>query len=223
MTENIWRTDITKQHVQHPYRDSEQIVCHSSLLTLPVLIMYLFMAASARGDFQTGVDAYEQGDYKTALQELRPLAAGDNPKAQFHLGRMYARGEGVPKDDAEAVKWYRKAAEQGDAQAQSYLGAMYYTGKGVPKDYAEAIKWFRKAAEQGDAKAQVVLGWMYCTGEGVAQNYVTAHAWYNLAGAQGNEEARKARDKITENITPAQLREAQRLAREWKQHIDNAK
>jgi len=74
--------------------------------------------------------------------------------AQFNLGLKYHIGSGVPKDDKEAVKWYRKAAEQGHAKAQYNLGNMYYNGKGVPKDDKEAVKWYRKAAEQGDAVAQ---------------------------------------------------------------------
>ena len=67
----------------------------------------------------------------------------------------------MPQDYAEAVKWYRKAADQGDAAAQFNLGVMYATGQGVPQDYAEAVKWYRKAAEQGHAGAQYNLGVMY--------------------------------------------------------------
>ena len=64
-------------------------------------------------------------------------------------GVMYDFGEGVPENDAEAVKWYRKAADQGHAQAQSNLGVMYVKGEGVPENDAEAFKWYRKAADQG--------------------------------------------------------------------------
>src|SRR5271165_1671390 len=79
---------------------------------------------------------------------------------------MYANGEGVVQDYAEAAKWYRKAAEQGYAQAQSALGFMYNTGQGVQQDFAEAVKWFRNAAEQGDAFGQSNLGFMYWLGRG---------------------------------------------------------
>ena len=66
------------------------------------------------------------------------------------LAVCYKNGEGVPKNEVEAVKWFRKAAEQGDADAQFYLGWAYVTnGEGVPKDEVEAVKWYRKAAEQG--------------------------------------------------------------------------
>ncbi len=59
--------------------------------------------------------AYQRGDYATAIRKFRPLAEQGNAEAQFNLGGMYRQGRGVPQDDAEAMKWYRKAAEQGDA------------------------------------------------------------------------------------------------------------
>ena len=74
--------------------------------------------------------------------------------AQYNLGVMYDTGEGVPKDYAEAAKWYRKAAEQGHAVAQFNLGVMYADGEGVSKNDAEAVKWFRQAAEQGHLDAK---------------------------------------------------------------------
>ena len=76
------------------------------------------------------------------------------------LENMYATGRGVPEDDAEAVRWYRLAAEQGYAGAQNNLGIMYATGRGVPEDDAEAVRWYRMAAEQGEADAQF-LPWKH--------------------------------------------------------------
>jgi hypothetical protein len=63
------------------------------------------------------------------------------------------KGQGVSKDKAEAVPWYRWAAEQGYALAQYNLGYMYANGQGIPKDEAEAVRWYRKAVEQDDARA----------------------------------------------------------------------
>ena len=79
----------------------------------------------------------------------------------------------------------------------------------------QAVKWFRLAADQGLASAQLSLGLMYDTGQGVPQNHVLAHMWYNLAGAQGVADAPKYRDRSASKMTPAQIAEAQRLAREW--------
>ncbi len=125
----------------------------------------------------------------------------------------------MPEDDAEAVRWYRLAAEQGYAAAQYNLGGMYGTGQGVPQDYAEAMRWYRLAAEQGHASAQSNLGDMYGTGRGVPQDYVQAHMWRDLATSRLTDEDRgvavRGRDTLASLMTPAQLAEAQRLAREW--------
>ena len=119
------------------------------------------------------------------------------------------------------MKWYGKAADQGLAEAQERLGFMYATGRGVRQDYAEAVKWFRKAARQGHAKAQQRLGTMYSVGRGIRQDYVQAHMWFNLAAsrlARGSvrEKTIRVREALAAKMTPAQIAEAQRLAREWR-------
>jgi len=86
----------------------------------------------------------------------------------------------------------------------------------VPQNYTEAVEWFRKAADQGNAIAQQNLGVSYANGEGVPQDYVSAHMWFNLSAAQGDANAIKNRDIIAQRMTPAQIAEAQKLAREWK-------
>ena len=78
-----------------------------------------------------------------------------------------------------------------------------------------AAKWFRRAAEQGHANAQYRLGLRYSQGQGVPKNIVQAYMWWSLAAAKGDEDARKARDKFAKSMIPADLSEAQRLAREW--------
>ena len=93
---------------------------------------------------------------------------------------MLAQGQGVPKNGAEAAKWYRLAAEQGHVDAQNNLGLMYAQGQGVPKNGAEAAKWYRLAAEQGHADAQNNLGLMYANGEGLPDDYVLAYAGTTL-------------------------------------------
>ena len=128
---------------------------------------------------------------------------------------------GEPRDYAQAVVWYRKAADQGDAAAQNNLGRMYDHGQGVLQDYAQAVVWLRKAAEQGNALGQVNLGTMYDHGHGAPQDYVQAHMWYNLAASHAEDAATremavKNRDEVAAKMTPAQLAEAQRLASEWK-------
>lgn len=188
------------------------------------LIIPLFIAGLAiAGPFEDATKAFIRGDYKTAYRLFKPLAEQGNDDAQTNLGVMYEKGKGIPQDYAVAAKWYRKAAEQGNASAQFNLGLLFSKGRGVPQDNAGAAKWFRKAAEQGDADAQLIIGNMYLTGKGVPQDFVLAHMWLNLAtlrypesDAEGREEAEKNRDLAASKMTPIQIAEAQRLAREWK-------
>lgn len=119
-------------------------------------------------------------------------------------------------DYASALPLWRRLADQGDTRAQGKLGGMYYNGHGVPQDYPEAVKWFRLAADQGNAIAQYDLGIMYAEGRGVPQDYISAHMWFNLSAAQGNRGAVRNRDITARRMTPAQIAEAQKLAREWK-------
>ena len=129
---------------------------------------------------------------ESEFERTKRLAEGGDKVAQGYLGWMYDKGEGVPEDKKEAVKWYTKAAEQGDADAQHNLGNMYYHGK-VDEDgyrnYREAFKWYTKAAEQGVAEDQFFLGEMYGGGFGVAQDTKEAVKWYTKAAEQGHAEA----------------------------------
>ena len=178
-------------------------------------VLPLWLATSAWAGFDEGLAAYYRGDYATALEEWLPVAEQGHADAQYNLGSMYDEGQGVPRDAAEAAKWHRKAAVQGHADAQLSLALMYSYGDGVPQDYTKAAKWYRLAAEQGRARAQYILGIMYVKGQGVPQDYFQAHMWWNLAAALGLEVGRKDRDLLAEKMTPADISEAQRLAREW--------
>jgi TPR repeat protein len=129
--------------------------------------------------------AWFHRDYATALRLWREIAEQGDAKAQIKLGLMYELGQGVPQDNAEALKWYGLAAAH-DPTAQFNLGAMYEFGNdrlGLAQDYAEAFNWYLRAADQGDANAQLHLGTMYEQGHGVPQDFVLAHMRYNLAAA----------------------------------------
>ena len=143
---------------------------------------------------------------------------------------MYGTGRGVSQDHAAAMSWFRKAAEQGHAEAQYNLGVMYEDGRGVPRDYTAAMSWFRKAAEQGEAKAQFNVGIMYAHGQGVPRDDVQAHKWLDLASSHSGasekeirERAVRNRDILAARMTPAQIAEAQTLAREWKPKPDGSR
>ena len=160
--------------------------------------------------------ACQREDYAKALQIWRPLADEGFPIAQVNLGHMYENGKGVQQDYAEAAQWFRKAADRGDAQGQLNLGRIYRLGQGVPQNRIDAAKWYRNAANQGLAEAQNNLAIMYATGQGIPQDHVQAHVLFTLAAAGGTQDALKNRDFLAVKMTPAQIAEAQRLAREWK-------
>jgi TPR repeat protein len=178
-------------------------------------------SASSR-DPDAAYAAFEKGDFATALRRARPLAEEGDARARSLLGSIYYHGRGVKRDDAEALRWLRLAADQGDASAQLLLGNMYAQGQGVAQDQAEAGAWYRLAAEQGFAQAQYNLGLWYATGEGREPDYVRAHMWFNLAAARfpstdtrNRNLAVRNREVVAARMTPEQLTEAQRLAREW--------
>jgi hypothetical protein len=110
----------------------------------------LFQASYGRG-----IEAHDRGDYATAYREFKALAEQGVIVAQFAIGSMYYRGDGMPsRDFKEAARWFRKAARQGHSFSSHMLGLMYFSGQCVPQNRAEAKKWYRKAAEQRDAEAQ---------------------------------------------------------------------
>ena len=155
-------------------------------------------------------------DLAEAVKWFRKAAEQNLADAQLRLGFLYYKGEGVAKDPVEAVKWFRKAAEQNFADAQLRLGNCYQAGMGVAKDQVEAAKWYRKAAEQNLAEAQSNLGFCYMMGEGVAKDYVEAYKWELLAAGQGEEKAKKTMTVLESQMTPEQIAEAQKLARNFK-------
>jgi uncharacterized protein len=175
-----------------------------------------FAASVSADPHEDAHAAYTRGDYNNALRLWRPLADQGDATAQASLGFMHQMGLGVPQDYAEALKWYRLAADQGLADAQVRLGLMYLNGQGVLQNYGEALEWFRLAADQGLADAQHNLGVMYDRGEGVPENYVSAHMWYNLSAAQGDQDSAHKRNLVARSMTPAQIEEALKLAREWR-------
>jgi TPR repeat protein len=119
----------------------------------PTLLASIVLIATvpAFADFQTGLDAYQKGDYVGAAKEWRPLAEEGSAVAQYNLGLLYLDGHGVPQSTVEAANWFRRAAEQDYTQAQHNLGAMYGSGQGVKRDFVQAYKWLNLCAAKGNA------------------------------------------------------------------------
>jgi TPR repeat protein len=152
-------------------------------------------------------------DLAKAAFWLQQAAQQGDPEAQLWLGTAYEQGSfGIP-DYKTAVKWLRKSARQGQPDAQTSLGQMYEQGWGVKQDYRVAAKWYRKAAEHvpdlgGAGQGRNDLGILYEQGLGVSKDFVQAYMWISLA----NGDVSFAKD----NMTPAQVLDAERMASEWK-------
>jgi uncharacterized protein len=185
-------------------------------VTAPILILAALTRAAIAGPLEDGNAAYQRGDYATAVKLLRPLVDQGNAGAQDILAIMYFVGQGVPQNRAEAVRLYRLAAEQDNAHSQDALGFVYLDGIVVQRDVSEAAKWFRKAADQDNIDAQFNLGEMYELGNGVPQDYVLAYMWFSLVATHGTRPyALRGRDRVAQQMSPEQIAEAQKLAREW--------
>jgi uncharacterized protein len=182
---------------------------------LPLLAV--LASAAAAGPVEDGNAAYQRGDYRTAVKLLQPLVDQGNADAQDILAVMYFVGQGVPQNRAEAIRLYRLAAEQGNAHSQDALGFVYLDGIVVRRDVNEAAKWFGKSAEQDNIDAQFNLGELYELGNGLPQDFVRAYMWFALVASHGARPyATRSMDRVAQQMSPEQIAEAQRLAREWK-------
>jgi TPR repeat protein len=122
-------------------------------------------------------------------------------------------------DYATALREWKPLAEKGDAHAQFSIGLLHENGDGVPRDYTKARQWYEKAAAQNEARAQYYLGMQYAFGQGGPLDLVQAHMWYNLAAGNGHVGAAVYRDDLAKQMTPAQIAEAHKRAKEWKLKI----
>jgi len=168
------------------------------------VVFPLLLSSQSWADFSEGTQAYDRGDYMTAMNQLHPLAEQGLASAQFYLGLMYENGQSVPQDYQEAVRWYLKAAKQGHDGAQNNLGKLYEEGQGVEQDHIIAVQWYEKAADQGLSAAQFNLAEMYMNGRGVKPNTDQAQAWYRKAAAQGHRKAIAELRQFPEPPTPVE-------------------
>ena len=132
-------------------------------------------------------------------QRLQRLKNSDKPADHFRLAMTLSRGIGVPKNQVEAVKWLRKAAEAGHAEAQFQLSRAYWKGEGVGSDPEKAATWAKAAAEQGNPGASYTYGAMLINGQGVERNKEDGIAWLQKADKLGVEAAKEALKKLGEN------------------------
>ena len=127
----------------------------------------------------------------TVVANLRYAARRGDMQAQYDLAVVLDCGLGLRRDQAEALEWFHKAADQGHVGAQSALGWKYMTGNGVPIDDNAAFEWLRRAAERGNTSAQNNLGILYMQGRGVAADPIEAAKWFRRAAEKGAVDAQR--------------------------------
>lgn len=150
------------------------------------LIACLFFLCACKPEAISGKHARD-----TDISQEFARADQGEADAQFNVGLMFFKGEGVPQDYRQACVWFDKAARQGLGEAQYNLGAMMEHGLGMEKNAAQAMHWYEKAAAQGIGEAQYSLANLYLTGKGTTQNLARASEWMQKAAEQGMTEARE--------------------------------
>lgn len=137
------------------------------------------------------VNAEEKHHFsKEEIALIKEAASKGGIKAQALLGNLYDQGNGVEINDAKAVNWWKKSAQQGNPFAQYDLAMAYHEGKGgLKKSSKKAVEWFRKSAEQGEMRSQYNLGIAYYNGLGVKKDRAQAMEWFQKAAAQDNADA----------------------------------
>ena len=123
-------------------------------------------------------------------QELLDKANGGSPRAQYYMGEYLSQGNGVDVDYEEAVKWYRKSAEQSYILAEWELANCYYYGDGVTRNYEEALKWYRRFYDHENGReAEMMIGLCYLNGHGVKKDGKKGAEWLLKAAKNGDDQA----------------------------------
>jgi TPR repeat protein len=177
----------------------------------------LLLTSIAAADGVAGFEAYEKGDYATALKEFMPLAESGQASAEAAVGQMYFEGKGVKPDMKEAARWLEPAASKGIARAQFLLGKLYLTGEGVAApDPVKAAALTKAAADQLLVDAQVAMCAFYYQGVGVPKDMVQAYLYANLAAQQGNEDGKSILAMLSQDMKPEDIAKGDAAVRAWK-------
>jgi localization factor PodJL len=147
-----------------------------------------------------------------AVKYLTAAANQGQAVAQYRLGTLYERGQGVPADSAKAAHWYQASANQGNRKAMHNLAVAYASGSIGKKNMPEAARWFAKAAALGLSDSQFNLAVLYERGDGVPQSLLDAFKWYSIAAASGDTESKARVTVLQSQLSDADRATAQKSA-----------
>jgi len=185
--------------------------------------LVLISIAGARADGVAGFEAYEKGDYATALKEFLPLAEAGQTSAEAAVGQMYFEGKGVKPDPKEAARWLEPAAAKGNARAQFLMGKLYLSGEGVAPDPVKAASLSKAAADQGLAEAMVDTCAFYYQGVGVPKDMVQAYLYASLAAQRGSEDGKSILVLLTQDMKPEDVAKGDAAVKAWKPVLPDIK
>jgi len=152
-------------------------------------------------------------DLPNAVKFLSEAAEKGQAVAQYRLGTLYERGQGVQADPAKAAHWYEMAANQGNRKAMHNLAVSYAGGaNGGKKNMAEAARWFAKAAALGLSDSQFNLAVLYERGDGVPQSLLDAYKWYSIAAAAGDSESKQRMNTLQSQLSDSDKAAANKSA-----------
>jgi len=180
-------------------------------------------AGDAKAQFYYGL-ALERGaqghqgeaDRARAVELYKKAAEGGYALAQYRLGVLYQIGQGVPKNLAEARKWFGAASDAGLREAEFNYAIMLETGTGGERDPKEAARLYEIAAGKGVRQAFLPLGILYARGEGVERDLVEALKWLILAEKAGADGVRQAMNTVRAATDEKDQAEAERRANAWR-------
>jgi S1-C subfamily serine protease len=185
---------------------------------LLILLIAIAWPTAGRADYDSGLVAFNEGDYQAAFREWEPLAQDGDVDAQFALGYLYEYGEGVTQSYRQAAYWYGKAADAGDVDAAVAMGYLYESGLGVKQNFRRAVEYYGMASDQGDAYAMYYLARMVAEGRGTERDLVHAYTLFGVvAGSPDIDEETKTlaieeRTRLRSSLSAAQIQQADAVA-----------
>ena len=171
---------------------------------LTLLVAAALAGAASAQTVKQGIEAWQKGDFKAAVEIWRPLADSGDPDALFNLAQAYRFGRGVPANLATAKSLLERAARGGHVESQTTLGLLLLRSG----DQAEALKLLKSAAEAGEPRALLVYGTALINGDGVTQDRPLGYAFVHAAASGGLPAANKALVELDKLIPAADRRKA---------------
>jgi TPR repeat protein len=171
---------------------------------MTLLVAGALAGAASAQTVKQGIQAWQKGDYKAAVESWRPLADRGDPDALFNLAQAYRFGRGIPANLATAKSLFERAARGGHVESQTTLGLLLLQGG----EQLDALKWLKLAAESGEPRALLVYGTALINGDGVTQDRLLGYAYVHAASAGGLPAAKKTLAELDKLIPAADRRKA---------------